>query len=220
MKSARRKGPRVVTSGRGAGLLRYALDVTDVLLLDVMGTLVHDPFFEDMPEFFGMSFDEMLAAKHPSAWVEFELGRIGADEFLSTFFADARAYDHEAFSAHVRASYRYLDGMEALLGELSAKGRAMHALSNYPVWYRWIEAELGLSKYLEWSFVSTDVGVRKPDAEAYLGAARRLGVDAASCLFVDDRDGNCAAARETGMDAIRFEGVASFRAALVARGVL
>ena len=29
-----------------------------VLLFDVMGTLVHDPFFAEMPEFFGMSFDE------------------------------------------------------------------------------------------------------------------------------------------------------------------
>jgi len=194
--------------------------VADVLLLDVMGTLVHDPFFEDMPSFFGMSFDEMMAAKHPSAWVEFELGRIGDDEFLPTFFADGRAYDHEAFRAHVRSSYRYLDGIEALLAELATKGTPMHALSNYPVWYRWIEAELGLSKYLEWSFVSTEVGVRKPDPEAYLGAARRLGVGPEACLFVDDRESNCRAAREIGMDAIRFEDVASLRAALRERAVL
>lgn len=37
-----------------------------VLLLDVMDTLVTDPFFEHMPRFFNMSFKELLAAKHPT----------------------------------------------------------------------------------------------------------------------------------------------------------
>lgn len=47
-----------------------------VLLLDVMDTVVADPFFEHMPRFFGMSFQELLAAKHPDAWVRFERGVI------------------------------------------------------------------------------------------------------------------------------------------------
>jgi hypothetical protein len=37
-----------------------------VLLLDVMDTIVTDPFFEHMPRFFGMTFKELLAAKHPT----------------------------------------------------------------------------------------------------------------------------------------------------------
>lgn len=37
-----------------------------VLLLDVMDTLVTDPFFEHMPPFFDMTFKELLAAKHPT----------------------------------------------------------------------------------------------------------------------------------------------------------
>ena len=52
--------------------LRLVEPMRPILLFDVMGTLVHDPFFEEMPEFFGLSFDELLAVKHPSAWVEFE----------------------------------------------------------------------------------------------------------------------------------------------------
>ncbi len=191
-----------------------------ILLLDVMGTLVHDPFFEDMPAFFGMSFEEMLEAKHPSAWVEFELGKLSESEFLPRFFADGRGYDHAAFCAHVRKSYRYLDGVEALLGEIAAREVPMHVLSNYPVWYRWIEAELKLSRYLDWSFVSTEVGVRKPDAEAFLGAARRLSAPVHACVFVDDRDENVEAARRVGMDAVLFEGARSLRAALERRGVL
>ena len=43
-----------------------------VLLFDVMDTLVYEPFHHEMPAFFGLSFDELMAAKHPTAWVEFE----------------------------------------------------------------------------------------------------------------------------------------------------
>lgn len=32
--------------------------------------VVYDPFFHDMPRFFGCTFKELLAAKHPTAWVQ------------------------------------------------------------------------------------------------------------------------------------------------------
>lgn len=31
---------------------------------------VYDPFFHDMPRFFGCTFKELLAAKHPTAWLQ------------------------------------------------------------------------------------------------------------------------------------------------------
>ena len=45
-----------------------------VLLLDVMDTLVYDPFFQDMPRFFNMPFKELLASKHPTAWLQVRTG--------------------------------------------------------------------------------------------------------------------------------------------------
>jgi hypothetical protein len=41
-----------------------------VLLFDIMSTLVLDPFYQEMPRFFGMTFEELLANKHPTAWVQ------------------------------------------------------------------------------------------------------------------------------------------------------
>ena len=176
-----------------------------VLLLDVMGTLVHDPFFDEMPAFFGMSQRELIDRKHPDAWVRFEHGELTEGQMLASFFADGRAFDHGAFERVVRAAYRYLDGIEPLLAALRDCGVSMHAMSNYPVWYRWIEASLGLSRYLPWTFVSCETGLRKPAAAAYENAAATLGVPPSRCLFVDDREGNVAAARAVGMRALRFE---------------
>ncbi len=191
-----------------------------ILLWDVMGTLVHDPFFSEMPAFFGMSFEALLDAKHPSAWVQFELGELTEDDFLRRFFADGRHFDRRGFVDAVRSSYRWLPGLEDLLAELHAKGFEMHAFSNYPIWYRLIEERLNLSRFLDWTFVSCVTGVRKPDTEAYGRVLRELAVPAEQCLFIDDRAGNVEAARERGIDSLVFEGVGPLRASLGNAGLL
>lgn len=53
-----------------------------ILLFDIMDTLVRDPFYQDVPAFFGMSLKELIDCKHPTAWIEFEKGLI--DEVKKT----------------------------------------------------------------------------------------------------------------------------------------
>lgn len=194
-------------------------DPPKALLLDVMSTLVHDPFYDVMPEFFGMTFDELMAAKHPTAWVEFEHGRLDAGTFLDRFFADGRAFDRAGFMRAVRGGYALLPGVGPLLAELAGLGVPMYALSNYPVWYRLIDAELGLSRFLDWSFVSCETGVRKPDPQAYLGPCAQLGILPEEAVFVDDRVSNCAAAEAVGLRTHLYRGTDGLRAGLRAFGV-
>jgi HAD superfamily hydrolase (TIGR01509 family) len=191
-----------------------------IVLWDVMGTLVHDPFFVEMPEFFGMSFEALLEAKHPSAWVEFELGQRSEEDFLQSFFADGRDFDRRGFVGAVRSSYRWLPGLEELLAELRGAGCTMHAFSNYPVWYQFIEERLSLSRFLSWTFVSCITGLRKPDPAAYARVCSDLGVPAERCVLVDDRAGNCEAALRSGIRSVMFEGVDPLRASLRDAGVM
>jgi HAD superfamily hydrolase (TIGR01509 family) len=177
-----------------------------VVLWDVMDTLVVDPFRKTMPEFFGLTLKELIAVKHPTAWVQFERAELDERRFLESFFTDGRSYDMEGFKACVRAAYAWIPGMEALLRALAERGVGMHALSNYPAWYTWIDERLGLSRYLSWSFVSCHTGVRKPDPAAYQSALARLECAPEDCVFVDDRAQNCQAARAAGMRAVEFSG--------------
>jgi len=190
-----------------------------ILLLDVMDTIVRDPFW-DIPRFFGQPFEEIWKGKDPSSWIDFELGRIDSAPFLRRFWTDGRDYDRAAFAQLFRDGYRFIDGMEPLLADLEAAGVAMHALSNYPSWWSWIEDKLALSRYLEWTFVSCNTGVRKPDEGAYTGPIQRLGRPAGDFLFVDDRGRNCKGAAAVGMGAIKFVGADALRAELVERGLL
>ena len=194
--------------------------MTPILLWDVMGTLVHDPFFEEMPEFFGMPFHDLLQTLKPGAWVDFELGQRSESEFLDDFFADGRQFDQGGFVNRVRASYRWLPGVEKLLTELHDAGCAMHTFSNYPVWYRMIEERLGMSRFVEWTFVSCLTGLRKPDPAAYAHVLNELGVPGERCIFVDDRKSNCEVAAEAGIRAIHFEGVGPLRYSFRSAGVL
>jgi HAD superfamily hydrolase (TIGR01509 family) len=191
-----------------------------VLLLDVMDTLVHDPFYVEVLEFFSMDLQTLFEHKSKDAWKRFERGEMGERELVHEYFSDGRTLDLEGLRSCMHRHYRWLDGIEDLLGELRNRQVEMHALSNYPVWWQLIEDRLGVSRFVQWTFVSCKTGVRKPAAEAYLGAARTLGRSVESCIFVDDREKNCQGAREVQMPAIHFIDAAGLRGSLRESGVL
>ncbi|GLI66126.1 hypothetical protein VaNZ11_009856 [Volvox africanus] len=196
--------------------------IRPVILLDIMDTVVYDPFFHEMPVFFGMSFKELLSSKHPTAWIEFECGSIHEDELLAKFFADGRKVDGAALKDMVVSKYRYLDGMEPLLRRLKAAGFELHAMSNYPAWFRLIEEKLRPSDYLHWTFVSCEgpmKGLRKPSAEAFEVCVKTLDLPRENLIFVDDRKVNVEAACAVGLDGILFQGAGALEAELMRRGL-
>jgi FMN hydrolase / 5-amino-6-(5-phospho-D-ribitylamino)uracil phosphatase len=193
-------------------------DVT--LLFDVMGTLVHDPFYEEVPQFFGMTLSELIALKHPTVWLEFERGEIDEATLAARYFIDGRRFDLEGLKHAMRSAYRPLEGVESLLDALVRRGVAMHAFSNYSQWYRLIEEAVGLSRWLRWSFVSCITGHRKPTEAAYRTVLEQLGRPPKDVILIDDREVNCEGARHAGMQAVRFVDVASLRPRLVELGVL
>ncbi|KAH7405195.1 hypothetical protein KP509_15G060400 [Ceratopteris richardii] len=181
-------------------------DQSPVLLFDVMGTIVRDPFYQDIPAFFGISMKELLQIKHPSAWIEFEKGLISEEELIANFFQDQRSFDADGLKTCMANGYEYLEGVESLLDRLKTKGYQMHAFTNYPSWYKLIEDKLVLSKYLTWTFVSCHTGKRKPDPEAFVDAAKHLGRSPSDIIFIDDQLANVEAAIQIGMTGLTFKG--------------
>ncbi len=66
-----------------------------------------------------------------------------------------------------------------------------------------IEARYGVDDLLEFIAYSSEIGFAKPDREAYLAVADRLGVLPEHTLFVDDSQANVDAAAELGMKTVR-----------------
>ena len=125
--------------------------------------------------------------------------------------------------AYQVGSYRYLEGMEELLSRLQNAEVPMHIMSNYPAWWRNIEAQLGLSARLPWTFISCEgpmKGVRKPEPECFDVVQQTLHVESDQLLLIDDRTPNVEGALQAGWDAIHFQDAQQLEAALQQRGIL
>lgn len=187
----------------GASVGTVTADVDQpILLWDVMGTLVTEPFVEAVPQHFGVSLEQLLREKDPHAWIRFERGEIDEDEYCASFFRDRRPVDKLGLKAAMQGAYDFLPGVPELLAALQGASVPMYALSNYSPWYALIEEKLEISRWVSWDFVSCHTGYRKPEPEAYAVVLERLGVVAERCVFVDDRMKNVEGARRMGMQAI------------------
>ena len=176
----------------------------NAILLDIMETVVAEPFLEVMPRYFNMSAQDFLTEKDPRSWIEFEHGNITEEQYFASFFSDRREIDGEGLKQAMHDAYEWLPGMEQLLSELKESGFPLFALSNYSIWYLMIEEKLKLSNYLNWDFVSCNTGHRKPDQEAYLGPTASLALKPEQILFIDDRPVNIDGAQKVGMQAHLF----------------
>ena len=97
--------------------------------------------------------------------------------------------------------------MIAFVRELHERGvRTALLTNNVREWEPLWRAKLPeIDEIFEVVVDSAFVGLRKPDPRIYELTLERLGVAAGECVFLDDLDVNCVAARALGMAAVRFE---------------
>jgi putative hydrolase of the HAD superfamily len=110
--------------------------------------------------------------------------------------------------------------MIELMRGLKTEGLRMAMLTNNvkewePLW----RTMLPVDEIFEFVVDSAFVGMRKPEREIYDLTVERLdGVPAEACLFVDDIELNCDAARDVGMQAVHYrqsnQAIAEIRAAV------
>jgi putative hydrolase of the HAD superfamily len=98
--------------------------------------------------------------------------------------------------------------MIELMRDLKRRGYRMALLTNNvrewePLW----RSMLPVDEIFELIVDSAFVGMRKPEPGIYRLTLERIGAVApAECVFVDDTEANCEAARELGMSAVQFRG--------------
>jgi putative hydrolase of the HAD superfamily len=95
--------------------------------------------------------------------------------------------------------------MIELMRGLRARGLRMAILTNNvrewePLW----RTKLPVDEIFELVVDSAFVGMRKPEREIFDLTLERLGLPAEACVFIDDVDVNCNAARALGMRVVHF----------------
>jgi len=151
----------------------------------------------------GRSFEDAIAeatARHPS-------------------HADAIAAYHHRWAETIIGP---IAGTVTILEELKAKGTALYAITNWHQdKFRETQARFPfLSSSFRDIVVSGDEQLVKPDPAIYRLLLDRNGLEASSCLFIDDSPKNVAGAQAVGMKAHHFTSPEALRGYLKRAGIL
>jgi HAD superfamily hydrolase (TIGR01509 family) len=198
----------------------------DVLLFD-LGRVVLD-----------ISFDRVM-----TCWA----GHAGCTpaDLATRFVVDDSFKHHEigriddaAFFASLRQSLgigitdaQFLEGWNAIFtGEMpgiaplltsAAKRMPIYAFSNTNPAHvaHFSQAYADILRHFREIFLSSTIGLRKPDAEAYDHVVRAIGVPASRILFFDDSAANIEGAQARGLSAIHVTSTDDVARALTALGI-
>jgi putative hydrolase of the HAD superfamily len=141
---------------------------------------------------------------------ELECGRVSEPEFMADVAAAVgaslgREVGMLDFTAHYFAGLSPNEPMIELMAALRGEGYRMALLTNnVREWGPYWRSMAPIDDIFELVVDSAFVGMRKPDRAIYDLTVQRLGVAAHECLFVDDLERNCHAARDAGMRAVRY----------------
>ena len=172
----------------------------------------------------GGALGAIVAREGAHPLYEMECGRLTEAEFLAglerALLAQVgREISCAGFSDALWSGLAPNPPMIDLMAQLRAEGYRMALVTNnVREWESRWRALAPVDDIFELVIDSAFVGVRKPDPEIYDLALAGLGVEGSECLFVDDLERNCVAARALGMATVTYrhaeQAVAEIRAAL------
>lgn len=199
----------------------------DAILFDIGGVLLTNGWDHAERKIVAGQFKldaATLEAHHTKAFEPWERGELTLDEYLdAVIFYEPRSFSREQFFAAMCAQSKELpDGAIGILKEVAASDKCVVGSLNNEAreTHEFRVASFGLRNYLEFTFTSCYMGLRKPDATIYTRTLGILGTKPERSLFIDDRLENVAAAAAVGMKAIRFTGADALRRDLQSLEVL
>jgi putative hydrolase of the HAD superfamily len=210
----------------GAKIEAVVSDFGGVLTTPLMGS------FLALQDAHGVSVEDFGAAMREAAEKEggeiplykLERGEVSEPEFLEILRdgLEPRLGHRPELHRFREVFFDALDPNEPmieLMRECKRGGHRMAMLTNNvqewePLW----RTMLPVDEIFELVIDSGWVGYRKPERQVYEITLERLGLPATACLFVDDLEVNCEAARELGFTAVHYrepeQAIAEVRAVL------
>jgi putative hydrolase of the HAD superfamily len=215
------------TGGAAGGAIEAVVsDFGGVLTTPLMNSFLA---LQDVHGVSAEDFGKAMRAASEAGDGENPLFKLERGDVTEAQFLDILRDGFEAVAGHRPELHRFrevffeaLDPNEPmidLMRECKAGGRRMAMLTNNvqewePLW----RTMLPVDEIFETVIDSGFVGYRKPERQIYEITLERLGVPASACLFVDDMELNCEAARELGFTAVHYreadQAIADVRAAL------
>ena len=181
------------------------------VIFDIGGVLIDFDFprlAQALSERTGQDPDRLLPLFGREAVHDVETGRTGPETFFrETMSPVLPGLTYDDWIDAWGDNYSVNEPGWSLLEQARERGRTVSLLSNLSP-YNQVAIDRKWPHFFRvphHRFYSYDLGLHKPDPDIYRAASKRLGVDPSHCFFLDDLEENVASARETGMQALRFE---------------
>lgn len=157
-------------------------------------------------------------------WVMMDRGSVSQEDFLArvrTRLPERLHAAAEELTLRWDNPPLQVEGMEALVKELTEQGYGVYLLSNAGMRHHEYWPKFPVSRYFtDRVFISSDHLLLKPEPAFYEKALETFSLDRGACVFIDDSPGNVEAAMRVGLDAIVFFGdAARLRRQLREKGV-
>ncbi len=191
----------------------------DAILFDLGGVLMNFGGLQRLAELSGEADGPALRTKWvTSKWVQaFERGQCDTDAFGEGVVRDwgLDLTPAEFVADFVRWSAGPFAGAVELLRSLHGTIRLGCLSNTNPAHWQQHLDRWGLVDYFDWTFVSHELGMMKPDPEVFQHVIRTIGTSADRLLFFDDCNDHVLAARRLGIRAELARGVSEVQDALV-----
>ncbi len=197
----------------------------DVLLFDVLGVLAEDSdtITKAVLEATKMTNEELWGFWVQSPAVrEFDTGRISGQVFAERLMSEM---DHpaapedflELFGSWIAGLY---DGTEAMLARIPSTYKKACLSNTNEIMWPLVRDEFGLGELLEAYYLSHEMGMLKPDKEAFEYVIHDLDIAPERIAFFDDLELNVNSAKEAGLGAFHTRGLKELESELERMGVL
>jgi putative hydrolase of the HAD superfamily len=152
-----------------------------------------------------------------SPWVQkLETGRCAAHEFAVGVIEELNFSlpPDEFLRQFISWDRGMLPGALDLLERLRAQFQLICLSNNNELHWAPLRDEVGLDKKFDYCFISHEIGVMKPAAEAFLHVVKTIGRQPEEFLFFDDNPECIEAAKKVGMSAFCVQGVSGVESVL------
>ncbi len=197
----------------------------EVILFDLGGVLMELELYPRMSQWLKQSLTEEEFGRRwllSPAVRAFESGSMNAAEFSEALVAELElTIAPERFLAEFSGFIKgFYPGAVQLVKRLQTTYR-VGCFSNTNVihWERFV-GEAGIDKLFDPALLSFELGLLKPDPEAFAAIVERLGCQPRQILYFDDNPLNVAAGEQAGLYTLRTVGIEEVQAHLVRLGLL
>lgn len=137
-------------------------------------------------------------------YIDASLGKITAYDFWTVLGFEAEHVD-SIQKKYLETCLTLDSQFKESVKKIKEMGYKTALLSNdVSEWSQYVRDFHDINKYIDYAFISSDLGLRKPDPEIYKVALKEMKAHPSECVFIDDHPARVDAAGKLGMSSVLF----------------